>query len=49
MREDSFLAIRGLSAGYGPVPTVADVSLTLFRGEILCVVGESGCGKSTLL
>ncbi len=27
---------------------VSDVSLTLYRGELLGVVGESGCGKSTL-
>ena len=49
MREDSILEINGLSAGYGSVPALADVSLALGRGEILCVVGESGCGKSTLL
>lgn len=27
---------------------VSDVSLTLYEGEILTLVGESGCGKSTL-
>ena len=48
MRE-SILRLTDLSAGYGPSPAVAEVSFTLGRGEILCVVGESGCGKSTLL
>ncbi len=27
---------------------VDDVSLDVYRGEILGVVGESGCGKTTL-
>ena len=30
------------------VHAVNDVSLTVRKGEALCVVGESGCGKSTL-
>ena len=43
------LTVSGLSAGYGPERIVADISLELRPGEILCLVGESGCGKSTLL
>src|SRR3712207_6453398 len=30
----------------GPLHAVRDVSLTVGRGETLCLVGESGCGKS---
>ena len=49
MKEGNILEVNGLSAGYGSVLAVADVTFTLARGEILCVVGESGWGKSTLL
>ncbi len=45
----SLLQVSGLCAGYGRDDVLRDVSFTLRKGEILCVVGESGCGKSTLL
>jgi peptide/nickel transport system ATP-binding protein len=30
----------------GPLHAVRDVSISVKRGETLCIVGESGCGKS---
>ena len=56
-RPDAALAAireRGLSkaevlAEYNAVVGVADVSLSVGRGEIFCVMGLSGSGKSTLV
>jgi oligopeptide/dipeptide ABC transporter ATP-binding protein len=46
------LEARNLAKAYAgagaPVLALADVSLRLFEGETLGLVGESGCGKSTL-
>ena len=43
------MEVEGLSARYGEDVVLQDVSLDVFRGEILVVAGASGCGKSTLL
>ncbi len=43
------LEIRDLSAGYGPVRALRQVSLTLPEGAVVAVLGSNGAGKSTLL
>jgi peptide/nickel transport system ATP-binding protein len=50
------LQVRHLVAGYGPLdkhgrpaaPVLDDVSLRLYRGQAIGVIGESGSGKTTL-
>ena len=46
---ESLLTIEGLSAGYGDVRVLWDISLAVQAGEITCIVGSNGAGKTTLL
>ncbi len=43
------LTVEGLDCGYGDLAVLSGVSLTLKRGEVLCVLGRNGAGKTTLL
>jgi branched-chain amino acid transport system ATP-binding protein len=43
------LAVEGLSASYGPVRALQDVSFELGEGSVTAVLGANGAGKTTLL
>ena len=43
------LEIESLRAGYGRLPVLFDVDLSVDEGEVLAIVGPNGAGKSTLL
>ena len=51
MERTRLLDVTNVSARYPGSKKVIlrDVDLTLYSGQITCVIGESGCGKSTLL
>jgi branched-chain amino acid transport system ATP-binding protein len=43
------LEVDALSVDYGAAPALAEVSLTMAPGELVCVLGPNGAGKTTLL
>jgi len=49
LREQSPLAIRGMTVSYGQKPAVFSVDMTVVPGSMTAIIGPNGAGKSTLL
>jgi ABC-2 type transport system ATP-binding protein len=48
-RREAAIEVERLSRSYGHVHAVADVSLTVPRGEFIGLLGPNGAGKTTLI
>ena len=48
-KNDDFLQIDALCAGYGKMEILHHFSLRVGRGQSLCLIGPNGAGKSTVL
>lgn len=47
--QDAVIRVEDLHKNFGTVPVLAGISISVVRGETVCVIGPSGSGKSTLL
>ncbi len=47
--SDQLIKIEGLHAGYGGIPVVRDLNLTVGQGEVVALLGPNGAGKTTTL
>ncbi|WP_345816649.1 ABC transporter ATP-binding protein (plasmid) [Paraburkholderia sp. PREW-6R] len=45
----SYLQLNGLAKRYDDFVAVSDCTLSIERGEFVCLLGPSGCGKTTTL
>lgn len=45
----SLLEVNNVQSGYGRIPVLHGVSLTMDAGEMVAVLGANGAGKSTLM
>jgi ABC-type branched-subunit amino acid transport system ATPase component len=48
-RPAQLLRAEAITSGYGGVPVIQDVTLSVGLGEIVAIIGPNGAGKSTLL
>jgi simple sugar transport system ATP-binding protein len=49
LKKELALELKHITKTFGNVVANHDVSLDVYKGEILAILGENGCGKTTLM
>jgi simple sugar transport system ATP-binding protein len=47
--DTPLLEVRNVSRRFGNVIALSDISMTVYPGEVMCLLGDNGAGKSTLI
>ena len=45
----ALLKLTNVNKSFGPIDVLHDISLEVYPGEVLCLLGDNGAGKSTLI
>ncbi len=45
----SIIELKNIRKSFGPIEVIHDISFSVKKGEVVCIIGPSGSGKSTLL
>ena len=43
------LKLNNVNKSFGPIDVLFDITLAVYPGEVLCLLGDNGAGKSTLI
>ena len=46
---EPLLTMTHVNKSFGPIDVLFDISLKVYPGEVLCLLGDNGAGKSTLI
>ena len=49
MSADKILAVNNVSKHFGGVTAVDNLSVDIYRGDVLGIIGPNGSGKTTLI
>lgn len=49
MSDEYLIKIEHLAKSFGDLAVLKDISFSVKKGEVVCVLGSSGAGKSTML
>ena len=47
--EQPLIQVKHLEKSFGSLKVLKDVTVDIYRGDVVCVIGASGSGKSTFL
>ena len=48
-KEKPLIQVRNLGKKFGDLEVLKDISVDIYKGDVVCVIGPSGSGKSTFL